>query len=289
MSSHLPIVSIAMPFYNCEDTLAAALNSVVRQTYEDWELLLCDDGSADGGARVAESLQDDRIVLRKNRRRRGLAVCLNECIDRARGEYIARMDADDMAYPDRLSKQVRFLEEQPKIDLVGCSMLIFGEDGVALGKRVLPCDHDRIVAHPGLSFGIGHPTWLGRTSWFRRYRYSPEAVRCEDAELLYRSYRESRFANIPEILYGYREPRRGLGKRLRTRIGRVRFLRKAGHPGARQAALVEPVKTLLDAAIVAAGLRYAVLRRREQSLTRPENDRWQEVSSSMMRTNWRKP
>ena len=275
MKTHQPLVSIAMPFYNCRETLAPALISVIRQTYPNWELLLCDDGSTDGSLACARSFRDDRIVLSPDGRRRGLAARLNQCIDRARGEYIARMDADDIAYPDRLERQVRFLEEHRDIDLAGSQMLIFGEDGTALGKRALPCDHQGIVADPAIAFGMGHPTWTGRTSWFRRYRYNPRAVRYEDVELLYRSCRESRFANLPEILYAYREPHRGLAKRFKTRVERIRFLWKSHSEFAWRSALVEPVKAVMDAAIVGSGLRYAMLRRREQRLDEAEIARWQ--------------
>ena len=266
-----------MPFYNCRETLGAALISVVRQTYPNWELLLCDDGSTDGSLEYARGFQDARIALSTDSRRRGLAARLNQCIDRSRGEYIARMDADDIAYPDRLERQVRFLESHPDIDLAGSQMLIFGEDGAALGKRALPCDHQGIVANPAVSFGIGHPTWMGRSAWFRRYRYNPMAVRYEDVELLYRAYRESRFANLPEILHAYREPHGGWSKRFKTRVERVRFLWQSRPEFACRAALVEPVKAAMDAAIVVSGLRYAMLRGREQRLDPGEIARWREL------------
>lgn len=275
MKTHLPLVSIAMPFYNCRETLAPALISVVRQTYPNWELLLCDDGSTDGSFECARGFRDERIALTTDSRRRGLAALLNQCIDRARGEYIARMDADDIAYPGRLERQVRFLEEHRDIDLAGSQMLIFGEDGAALGKRALPCDHQGIVANPAVSFGIGHPTWMGRAAWFRRYRYNPRAVRYEDVELLYRAYRESRFANLPEILHAYREPHGGLAKRFKTRVERVRFLLRSHHEFAYRSALVEPLKAAIDAAIVGSGLRYAMLRSREQRLNPDEIAGWQ--------------
>lgn len=274
MNTHQPLVSIAMPFYNCRETLAPALISVIRQTYPNWELLLCDDGSTDGSLDCARSFQDARIAVSTDPRRRGLAALLNQCIDRARGEYIARMDADDIAYPGRIERQVRFLEEHRDIDLAGSQMLIFAEDGAPLGKRALPCDHQDIVANPAVSFGIGHPTWMGRASWFRRYRYNPRAIRYEDAELLYRSYRESRFANLPEILHAYREPHAGLAKRLKTRFERVRFLWKSHNEFARRSALAELVKAVMDAAIVGSGLRYAMLRSREQRLDEDEIARW---------------
>jgi glycosyltransferase involved in cell wall biosynthesis len=277
MPREAALVSIAMPFYNCQDTLAAAVRSIRRQTYTDWELLLCDDGSTDASLAIANDISDRRVVILSNGRRKGLAARLNECIDRARGEYVARMDADDIAYPVRIEKQVQFLEDRSEIDLVGTQMTVFGEDGRALGKRVLPCKHEDIVANPALSFGLGHPTWLGRASWFQRYRYNPLAVRYEDVELLYRSYRESRFANLAEVLYGYREPHGGLRKRLKTRIERVRYLWRTGNPGAYQSALIEPVKAACDAVIVGTGLRYTMLKAREQSLTDQEIEDWRGV------------
>jgi glycosyltransferase involved in cell wall biosynthesis len=277
-----PVVSIAMPFYNSEPTLAAALQSLLAQTFREWELLLCDDGSSDGGLKLARGIGDSRIVIWSDGRRKGLAARLNECIARARGVYVARMDADDISYPDRLEKQVRFLDDRSGVDLAGTQMLVFGEEGEPLGKRALPCEHEGIVARPELGFGIGHPTWMGRTSWFRRYGYRPEAVRYEDVELLYRSYRESRYANLPELLYGYREPRGGFAKRLKTRIGRVQYLRNcaAGLEGAAvpyQAALAESVKAASDAVIVAAGMRYRVLRTLEAPLSGAEKSQWVEI------------
>jgi glycosyltransferase involved in cell wall biosynthesis len=276
-----PLISIAMPFLNCEATLSAALQSILRQSYGNWELLLCDDGSSDGGPACARSFRDRRINLWSDGRTKGLAARLNECIDRARGDFIARMDADDIAYPARLEKQVAFLQQHPEIDLAGSHMLIFAEDGAPLGKRVLPCAHEDIVANPALSFGLAHPTWMGRAAWFRRYRYSAQAVRYEDIELLYRSYRHSRFANIPEILHAYREPQDGLRKRFKTRIERVRFLWRSGNPGAYQSTLVEPIKAMCDAALVTAGLRYRMLRSREQSLTAAEFQDWDQLFATV--------
>src|ERR1700730_9577639 len=102
MSTQAPLVSIAMPFYNCEATLAAALESVLRQTHTNWELLACNDGSSDESLPCVNSYRDSRVTVWSDGSRKGLAARLNECIDRARGRYIARMDADDITYPERL-------------------------------------------------------------------------------------------------------------------------------------------------------------------------------------------
>ena len=275
-----------MPFYNADATIAAAIRSALHQTCSDWELVMCDDGSSDGSLASVRQFNDPRITVWSDGRNKGLAARLNECIDRARGRYIARMDADDLNYSHRLATQLRFLETHTEVDLVGSQMLVFGEDGEAIGKRVLPLTHGEICANPQIGFGMGHPTWLGRAEWFRKWRYRPEALRYEDVELLYRSNRDSRFANVPDVLYGYREPKGGFRKRLKTRAGRVRFLREADHSvisgsGVVQAAVAESLKSVSDAVIVSVGMRYQYLRRREQALTAAESNRWQQIYQNL--------
>ncbi len=105
-----PVITIAMPFYNSAATLELAIRSLLNQSYGDFELLLCDDGSDDQGLAIARSFNDPRLICWSDGRRLRLAARLNECIDRARGRYLARMDADDIAYPDRLAQQLAFLD-----------------------------------------------------------------------------------------------------------------------------------------------------------------------------------
>jgi glycosyltransferase involved in cell wall biosynthesis len=112
-----PVITIAMPFYNSAATLELAIRSLLNQSYSDFELLLCDDGSTDHGLEIAHSFDDPRLVCWSDGRRLRLAARLNECIDRARGRYLARMDADDIAYPDRLKRQLAFLETNTEVDL----------------------------------------------------------------------------------------------------------------------------------------------------------------------------
>jgi glycosyltransferase involved in cell wall biosynthesis len=104
-----PVITIAMPFYNCAATLELAIRSLLNQSYGDFEVLLCDDGSDDQGLAIARSFKDPRLICWSDGRRLRLAARLNECIDRARGRYLARMDADDIAYPDRLAQQLASL------------------------------------------------------------------------------------------------------------------------------------------------------------------------------------
>lgn len=271
-----------MPFRNCEGTLAQAIRSVQMQTFEDWELLLCDDGSSDGSAGIAASFADPRMAVSTDGRYKTLGARLNECIDGARGFYFARMDADDICYPGRIAAQLRFMQEHPEVDLVGASMAIFGEGGVCHGKRRGPRIHADICRAPSRSFRLFHPTWLGKLSWFRRYRYTPEAVRCEDQDLLYRAYRESTYANLPEILLGYREEVLDLQKISASRRSWYRQLGGyvSGVSGlAGRAALGASIicKTLLDHLAVSTGLGHTLLRQRAIPASAEEQARWRAV------------
>lgn len=279
--SSQPLVSVILPFYNGGQDMPAALASILNQTYQNWELLLCDDGSTDGSLQLAQSLQDARVKVWSDGINKGLAARLNECINRAQGTLIARMDADDLSYPERLARQVAFMEANPKVDVVGCQMLVCTQDGVALGQRIAALDHAQITAHPATGFDLAHPTWMARSVWYRRFLYDPKALRYEDIELLYRSYRGSTFANLPEILYGYREMSGGLKKRFKTRLGRIQYLMGRrecfGLAMPLRATITEAFKTIADAFITQAGFRYAMLKRRERPLSVKQMQQWQQL------------
>ena len=113
----MPKVSIIMGIYNCAPTLPEAIDSILAQTFSNWQLILCDDGSADSTYAVAKSYQErfpDKIVLLQNERNMGLNHTLNRCLQKADGEYVARMDGDDVSLPTRLEKEATFLDEHPE-------------------------------------------------------------------------------------------------------------------------------------------------------------------------------
>ncbi|MGH8697182.1 MAG: glycosyltransferase family 2 protein, partial [Burkholderiales bacterium] len=136
-----PLVTIGMPVYNAARTLAVALASIERQTFRDWELVIVDDGSRDATEEVLGRIADPRIRVVRDGRNLGLAARLNEIVATAQGEYFARMDADDVAYPARLAAQVDFLAAHPEVDLAGCGALVFGEGGEPLGRFPLRATH----------------------------------------------------------------------------------------------------------------------------------------------------
>ena len=126
-----PIISVIMGTYNCADTVKNAIDSVVAQTFEDWEFIICDDCSTDNTYHVLKEIAegDKRIKIVRNESNKKLAYTLNHCLEIAKGKYIARMDADDICFPDRLSKQVKFLDQHKEYAVVGGGIIPYDDSG----------------------------------------------------------------------------------------------------------------------------------------------------------------
>jgi glycosyltransferase involved in cell wall biosynthesis len=281
-----PLLSIGMPAFNCGETLAVAIRSILHQTYENWELLVMEDGSSDATLEVARGFSDARIRVLADQSHKGLVPRLNQAVAMSRGEYFARMDADDVAYPERLERQVEYLQRHPEIDLVGCRMLMFKGDGVALGCRLTPETHEKICRRPSNGFSIAHATLMGRTSWFRAHPYDPNNPRAEDQVLLLRSHATSRFACLPEILYGCREDRLLLRKILVGRYGFAKgvlgeFLSRGKYFTAAGAVLKQLGKAQVDVFAVLSGLNYRVLAHRARPLQAEDLRHWAQVWSQL--------
>ncbi|MDZ4874009.1 MAG: putative glycosyltransferase EpsE [Chroococcidiopsis cubana SAG 39.79] len=212
-----PLVSIGMPVFNCEQVLTSAVNSIVNQTYQNWELILIDDGSKDKTLEVANSFSDPRIKVISDGLNLKLPRRLNQAISLSKGKYFARMDGDDISYRERLQLQVEYLEKHPKVDVLGTQILVFDGEGNPRGKSVSKVSHVEICSRPWAGFSLAHPTWMGRTEWFRKNQYRTRAIRMEDYDLLLRTYNISCFACLPNILLGYRIESLSLKKILTAR------------------------------------------------------------------------
>jgi glycosyltransferase involved in cell wall biosynthesis len=212
-----------MSVHNGEKTVQAAVRSILWQTCTDWELLLVNDASTDGTARVLRLFRDPRIQVLDEPQQKGLAVRLNHCVTLARGKYIARMDADDIAYPERFERQVQYLTAHPDIDLLGHGAILFTGEGQALGVYPSARIHEEICGRPWWGFPLAHPTWMGKHSWFARHRYEEGLAKGQDQDLLLRSYRTSRFASLPDLLLGYRLEGISVKKSL---VGRLNYCRQ---------------------------------------------------------------
>lgn len=200
-----PLVTVAMPIYNAGKYLRLAVLSIIKQTFTNWELLIIDDGSTDGALRCIADIDDARIRILRDGANKGLAARLNECIDSASGKYLARMDQDDVSYPDRFARQIEALQKNPQMDLVATRAIIIDENDQVAGSFPYAMSHEGICARPWLGFYFPHPTWMGKIEWFRKHRYTvPGPYFCEDQELLLRSYRESQFGVLGEVLFAYR-------------------------------------------------------------------------------------
>ena len=201
----MPEVSVLLPVRDGARTLALAMLSVLQQSLDDFELLVLDDGSVDASPDIALGFGDPRVRLLRDGMKQSLAARLNQGIAAAAGRYIARMDADDVCFPDRFARQVTRLNAENSLDLVGCRALIFDDSGAATGLLPYRLSHKALCARPWNGFYMAHPSWMGRAEWFRRYRYqTPELIRSQDQELLLRAYPDSRYAVLDEILLGYR-------------------------------------------------------------------------------------
>ncbi len=202
----MPIVSVILPVYNNEHTVIAAVQSILTQTFSDFELIVINDGSRDGTQKLLSTLTDKRIKIVGDDKNIGLPRRLNQGIAAARGQYIARMDADDVAHPERLEKQVAFLDTHPDIDVLATRAAVFEDGGKIIGLLPFAALHKDIVKRPWHTFPMPHPTWMMRRDWIVKYGYAvPEIWRAEDQDVLLRAYRESQYACLPDVLLCYRQ------------------------------------------------------------------------------------
>jgi len=281
-----PRVTIGMPVCNCRTTVAESIASILNQTFEDWELVVFDDGSRDSTPDVARRFPDPRIRLVAGKTNRGLPARLNQIVRQSNSVFFARMDGDDIAYPDRLKRQVEFLQRHPEVDLVAGAVAVIDGKGEAIGVRRGPREHKQICARPISGFPMAHPTWLGRTNWFLRNPYREDAVRMEDWALLFRAYRQSRFANLQEVVLGYREDSLSLRKLALARWYKSRFLVEFARTDGRYGSALEGMsreaaKLMIDGFALGTGLNHRVLKHRVPPISRAEMDEWRGVRQAV--------
>lgn len=209
-------ISVLMGVYNCASTLEQAVEAIQAQTYQNWELILCDDGSTDDTYQVAQALaqKDSRIMLIQNEHNCGLNITLNRCLSLATGEYIARMDGDDDCVPERFEKQLRFLESHPEFDIVSSPMILFdetGEWGRTMAKEY-PQPEDVVTGSP-----ICHAPVMMRKVCIdavNGYTEDTRMLRVEDVNLWIKLYAAGyRCYNIQEPLYRMRNDQNALNRR----------------------------------------------------------------------------
>ncbi|MBI2677675.1 MAG: glycosyltransferase family 2 protein [Candidatus Koribacter versatilis] len=271
-----PLITIGLPVYNARPFLEDTLRSVFAQTVTDWELLAVDDGSTDGSGAFLAQLRDPRVHVLLEKENRGLAARLNFIHAHARGRYIARMDADDMMHPERLARQLAFLERNSGIDVLGCSLVSLGHASEPKGARVYPAEHEQLMGTAVVGPLLCHATVIARAEWWRRFRYNESNRGCEDLELWLAAHRSSRFANLPDLLYYYREYASFLlAKYLRNRAHVARVAWRERQNGILPA-LVDVAAHLARGGVyvgaTALGLRDRLIARRSAALAPAERE-----------------
>jgi glycosyltransferase involved in cell wall biosynthesis len=282
-----PIVSVIMSMRNSASTVGAAVSSVRMQTLADWELIVIDDGSSDESSAIVEGFHDERIRLVREFSSAGLAARLNQSVALSKGEFIARMDADDICFPERLARQAARLQEEPELDLIGCGAVVFRSSGELVGEMPVGLDHRDIVAQPFVGFPFPHPTWYGRANWFRNNPYDSSLRYAEDQDLLLRSFRHSRLAALDKVLLGYRQDRLALKKLLPGRVTSIGSAWRNGVvAGEALPALAgianHAAKGILDVATLTLGLNRQMQMRRLKPVSSAVRQGWQQLQDSLV-------
>ncbi|MBE3142415.1 MAG: glycosyltransferase [Planctomycetes bacterium] len=198
-----PGVSVLLPVYNSASYLRESIESILNQSFKEFELLIICEPCTDGSIEIIKSYKDSRIIHIQNEKRLGLANSLNKGIELARGEYIARMDADDVSLPERFAAQVMFMEKCPEIGICGTWMVSIGKHSGKSWKP--PIDDATMRCQLLFNSPLGHPAVMMRRSLFTDLNLQyPAYAHAEDYALWVQASRYTTFANIPEILLSYR-------------------------------------------------------------------------------------
>ncbi|MBV9945305.1 MAG: glycosyltransferase family 2 protein [Myxococcales bacterium] len=285
-------VTVGLPFRDARDSLADAIRSIFAQSFTDWELLLVDDGSTDGSLEIARRVRDPRVRVASDGKHRRLPARLNQIAAEARGELLARFDADDLMHPDRLARQVALLTERPALDLVGTACFAMDRAGEIIG--IVASEPPRVNPWHVLRRGLlAHATLLCRRAWCRAHPYDERFPRAEDRELYCRTAGEVRFAHLGEPLYFIRY-RKGAGAMRRDYVRTCRdnrrvFVRHAprlvGPLGVVPLVAESFAKEAIFCGLSALGLQGRLLAARGRAVTEEEVDRAREALRRVQRTD----
>lgn len=222
-----PKISVIMGIYNCEKTLGAAIDSILEQTYEEIELIMCDDGSTDHTYEIAldyAKRYPAKIFLYQNDKNRGLNYTLNKCLKHAKGAYIARQDGDDLSLPNRIEREISFLENHQEYDIVSCPMIYFDEVGDwGAGHAIEYPEKKDFVRHAPF---FCHAPCMIRSEAMKKvggYTVDRKLLRYEDCNLWYKLYANGcKGYNLQEPLYKMRDDRDAVARRtLESRLRAV--------------------------------------------------------------------
>jgi glycosyltransferase involved in cell wall biosynthesis len=211
------LVSVVMPVFNAERFVGQAIESILTQTYRNLEFLILNDGSTDRTEEIVKSFHDQRIRYFRSESNLGLVSQLNSGLANTSGKYIVRMDADDIARPNRIERQVLFMENHPEIGVSGSNVVSFNTHKKFL-KSVLPEGHDEICTHFLFGNSIYHPSIIIRRSVLLAHgvQYTKGTDTSEDYVLYVDLHEKTKLANLQEVLLNYRLHDANVSKTNRT-------------------------------------------------------------------------
>jgi len=230
-----PLVSIVMPVYNAAEFLRESLDSILSQTYCNWELIAVDDASSDNSYQILMQYADadSRIKLYKNRNNLGVSKSANKAISKAKGEYIARMDSDDIMFPDRLEKQLKYLQKHDDVLVVGMQCKFVNSRGDITGNKIFPTSFENIKSMMFWSIPMQQPSLMfNRNKLPKNFAwYDGGFTSAEDLELMFKLFKLGKVANMSDFGLYYRihggntsliNPKKTFYLTLKSRIRAVR-------------------------------------------------------------------
>ncbi|MBU1667540.1 glycosyltransferase [bacterium] len=212
-----PTISVVMPVYNAENYLDEAIQSILNQTYKDFEFIIINDGSTDKSLEIIEKYKniDIRITL-INRENRGLIASLNEGVEKAEGKYIARMDADDISLPERFEKQIELMEKDT-LDICGCHYFMINENNEYIDTALVPLKHASFMNYLSITTPFAHPSVMIRRNFIIKnnlYYGNTKYKSAEDYALWIEFWNgDAKLGNVNEFLFKYRDFGESLSKK----------------------------------------------------------------------------
>jgi glycosyltransferase involved in cell wall biosynthesis len=204
----LPFVSIVMPVFNAGMYLRQSIDSILAQTYSHFEFIIVDDASTDNSLEILKEYakKDKRITVLTNKKNLGVSMTVKKAIKKAKGTYLARMDADDISYPERLEKQVAYLSTHPHTVAVGTQCSVIDKRGKEVGEKKFPLHHNEIYKYISILIPVQQPSlMIAKNRLPKTFEYYVDGMNtAEEVELIFKLFKYGNVENLPEKLLRYR-------------------------------------------------------------------------------------
>ncbi|WP_417336318.1 glycosyltransferase family 2 protein [Halobacteriovorax marinus] len=216
------LISVILPVFNGEKFVHKAISSILKQSYKNFELIVVNDGSSDSSLHKIQEIQktDKRIIL-INRENKGLIASLNEAVEVSKGQYIARMDADDICHTNRLEKQIELMKKE-SLDICGCHYFLINENDEIIDFNLVPTSHETCTLSLASKVPFAHPSVIIKKKFLTDHSLAygqSEYLTAEDFDLWSRMFQKgAKFGNVKDVLFRYRILDNSLSKTNQTRL-----------------------------------------------------------------------